>query len=205
MKKLAYVFLMAALFNSASAFAAGRAVNINLGGSGGAVDRGFLHEVRKTIGHAFAGDSIDTVYMYSPRVGGPVPREGGFSACVEAGFGSTPNKFNAFIRQLRSINSPPGNFYNIELTASCKPIESTPPLTCGGIQGKQCPDAQQYCDFGAGQCKTADAQGSCQPRPEICPDIFEPVCGCNGKTYANPCSAARAGVSVDHEGECRKL
>lgn len=39
MKKLAYVFLMGAtLFNPASAFAEDRAVNINMLGTGGAVD-----------------------------------------------------------------------------------------------------------------------------------------------------------------------
>ena len=44
--------------------------------------------------------------------------------------------------------------------------------------------------------------GLCTPRPEACPDVWDPVCGCNGRTYGNACEAAMAGVTVDYEGEC---
>jgi hypothetical protein len=104
----------------------------------------------------------------------PIPREGGLSACAEEGFGSIPGKFTAFVQRSRSIHPPSGTSYRVELTAACKPIGSPQPLVCGGIQGKQCPDTQQYCDFGAGQCKTADAQGTCKPKSQICPQIFHP-------------------------------
>ncbi|MBK8624757.1 MAG: hypothetical protein IPN86_04015 [Saprospiraceae bacterium] len=33
---------------------------------------------------------------------------------------------------------------------------------------------------------------------------YDPVCGCNNKTYGNACAAACASVEVAYWGECRK-
>jgi hypothetical protein len=56
-----------------------------------------------------------------------------------------------------------------------------------------------YCAHAPGSC---DDTGACEARPQICPDVYLPVCGCDGKTYPNACYAARAGSSLDHEGAC---
>ena len=59
-----------------------------------------------------------------------------------------------------------------------------------------------YCSIVQGRCGDPDANGTCLPVPAQCPDTVKPVCGCDGNTYRNRCEAARARVSIAHQGAC---
>ena len=76
---------------------------------------------------------------------------------------------------------------------------------CGGFAGFTCA-SDQWCDYddtlGGGACGIADGSGVCRERPEFCPEVYSPVCGCNGETYSNECDANAAGVDVFASGKC---
>jgi hypothetical protein len=71
------------------------------------------------------------------------------------------------------------------LVEGAKARACTTNANCGG---------GQYCAKAVGNCKGA---GVCQPRPRTCPDFaMAGYVGCDGKSYPNPCYAARAGVNL---------
>ena len=49
---------------------------------------------------------------------------------------------------------------------------------------------------------SVNSQGICMEKPEVCNEVYMPVCGFDGSTYSNSCFANGQGVNVAYSGEC---
>jgi len=65
-------------------------------------------------------------------------------------------------------------------------------------------DSNEFCREEMGKCTDSKEipEGACTPNPDACVLLYDPVCGCDKRTYGNECQAAAEGVSIDYPGEC---
>src|SRR4029079_18039697 len=66
-----------------------------------------------------------------------------------------------------------------------------------------CASGAEFCELAPGACATTtNPVGTCMSKPADCDPTVEPVCGCDGKSYANDCERQAAGVSKWADGLC---
>jgi len=66
------------------------------------------------------------------------------------------------------------------------------------VTNTQCA-TNQFCQKPNADC---NGTGTCADKPQFCPQIADPVCGCNKQTYINSCYANVAGENVAYTGAC---
>ena len=99
------------------------------------------------------------------------------------------------VEQISSADIPP-----LQKRISCGETtdnicESNVPASCGN---------KKFCQLETGVCSNAGGiqVGTCNDIPELCIEIFSPVCGCDGQTHPNECFARSKGVNLNYKGEC---
>lgn len=154
------VALGAVIVAGGPAWATTDAVKIDAFSDGRGIDTEALRAIRQVVGRAVAASIVDTFVVFSPQRGGPIPREGGLSACAERGFVATEQQFVAFVKGLDAIAPQPGTTITVTRVTSC--TDDSPPLQpCGGIAGFPCPKGQFCVDDPRDACDPAKGGADC--------------------------------------------
>lgn len=152
MKKIITIILVGLLGSMClPVMAESRGINIHFVNEGKGTDVYALQATRKIIGTAIAEGHIDHFNIGPLKSSIATPKQGGYTACIEAGIITTSQTIDALIKRLKFIHPKRGTTISVENTASCqKPVEvvmpaiapiiKPVPVACGGAMNTLCPD-----------------------------------------------------------------
>jgi parallel beta-helix repeat protein len=94
------------------------------------------------------------------------------------------------------IQSPPGSEDVFDTKPLCMPEPGGP------CQSDADCAKDEFCEFPDGVCSPP---GTCVKIPDLCPGVYNPVCGCDSKTYSNDCYRRSNRMSKLYDGECTTI
>jgi hypothetical protein len=83
--------------------------------------------------------------------------------------------------------------------------QDSPTSDVGGNDAGQACAGNQDCLSQTEFCNKAScgaSEGRCQAYPDVCDDVLDAFCGCDGVTYWNDCLRQRDGVEASTRGQC---
>jgi len=120
-----------------------------------------------------------------------------------SGFGTCEGVPSICTLQYDPVCGCDGEVYNNNCDAASNGVSSTDVKNCSNScsQDIDCQGKNTFCEYELGSCKPP---GKCVEIPELCPELYDPVCGCDGRTFSNLCYSSVASQSISVSTSCEQ-